>query len=414
MLYKHLKKPFKEFKWRWASLTPSEGLNDPRVYLGVLRALRICEGKAASSNDVFVALKNVEDDLKGYLAQQQSLARDKDRNLLRNSQQYWSSLGLLRKTNPYIELTTFGKNVADGVITYKEFAEEVVNSLQLPNSKIESIDTRKKWIKANINLTPLKLILYILCGLNESSSDYAYLTNEELTKVVIPLSSVNASIVDYIEQLLEFRRDPNSVSTFEDFATGANDKRMSREFLLFLSFYGFVHIANPSASNLQQKFTLTQEGLNYIEGLGNDKKPELTLAQPNKVPDPDDVIKKIRPRKLVSVTHRPEQPKFRKDVLESSAGVCLISKETLKEVLRACHIVPVESLGSDDVGNGLCLREDLHILFDSGHLRIDTDGIVHLSKLASTSNSYKAFANLKVEIPEYVDKNCLAHRWKYF
>lgn len=30
------KKPFDNFKWKWASLAPTEGINDPVVLLGVL------------------------------------------------------------------------------------------------------------------------------------------------------------------------------------------------------------------------------------------------------------------------------------------------------------------------------------------------------------------------------------------
>lgn len=415
MLYKNLKKPFQEFKWRWASVTPSEGLNEPRVYLGVLRVLRDCEGKAANSDDVFSGLQAVEDDLETYLSARPSLARDKDRNLLRNSQQYWSSLGLLQKTNPTISLTKFGQKVADGIVTHQEFANDVVKTLKLPNPNIENIEIRNKWSDAGVNLHPLILILSILYELSEVDLAYAYLTNEELIKVVIPLSSANASIDDYIDQLLEFRRDPSSVDSYDDFAPEANDKRMTREFLLFLSLYGYVYLSNPTAKNLLQKFALTEEGLSFVtEVTGLAVKSTVTLVATEVDPDPDKVTKKERTRKLVSVTNRPEQPKFRKEVLANSAGKCLITNETLKQVLRACHIVPVENAGSDDAGNGLCLREDLHILFDSGHLRIDIDGVIHLSELASASNSYKAFNGLKVVIPPYVDKNCLAHRWKYF
>lgn len=415
MLHKNLKKPFQEFKWKWASVTPSEGLNEPRVYLGVLRVLRENEGKAANSEEIFTGLQAVEDDLEMYLPVRPSLARDKERNLLRNSQQYWSSLGLLEKTNPVIALTSFGQKVADGIITNDEFAETVVSTLQLPNSNTETVEIQKKWSSAGVKCHPLLLILSILYGLSKLDLKFAYITNEELTKVVIPLSSINATINDYIEQLLEFRKNPTSVDSFEDFAPEANDKRMTREFLLFLSLYGFVRIENPSAKNLLQRFTLAEKSLAYIEdfsGLTTTTTiaPEIAEVEPN----PDKVSKKERSRKLVSVTHRPEQPKFRKDVLASSGGECLITKENLKEVLRACHIVAVENMGSDEVGNGLCLREDLHILFDSGHLRIDVDGVIHLSELANSSNSYKHLSGIKVAIPAYVDKNCLAHRWKYF
>jgi len=43
-------KPFPAYKWRWASFQPSEGLNDPSVFLGVLRVFRNFEGEPTSSS----------------------------------------------------------------------------------------------------------------------------------------------------------------------------------------------------------------------------------------------------------------------------------------------------------------------------------------------------------------------------
>ena len=34
------KKPFKDFKWKWACLQCTEGINDPVVLLGVLSRMR--------------------------------------------------------------------------------------------------------------------------------------------------------------------------------------------------------------------------------------------------------------------------------------------------------------------------------------------------------------------------------------
>ena len=59
------KKPFEEFKWKWACLQCTEGLNDPVVLLGVLFRMRKLElqGGAAKYNsqafaDELVALSN--------------------------------------------------------------------------------------------------------------------------------------------------------------------------------------------------------------------------------------------------------------------------------------------------------------------------------------------------------------------
>src|SRR5438445_13058875 len=114
--------PFPEFKWKWASFAPTEGLNDPAVFLGVLRALRRHEGDAPNDIAVQRALRKVERETHSRVR----LARDPTRNLLRNSGQYWKTKGLLEPTSGRIELTDFGRNVAQGLITRAEFAAKVV------------------------------------------------------------------------------------------------------------------------------------------------------------------------------------------------------------------------------------------------------------------------------------------------
>ncbi len=47
---------------------------------------------------------------------------------------------------------------------------------------------------------------------------------------------------------------------------------------------------------------------------------------------------------------------------------------------KRAHIIPVGHGGTDAVGNGLCMRVDIHRLFDNGKIRIAPDGEVeHLT-----------------------------------
>ena len=46
------KKPFANYKWRWAVYTPTETLNEPPIFLGILRVLRNDEYKRFSSIEV--------------------------------------------------------------------------------------------------------------------------------------------------------------------------------------------------------------------------------------------------------------------------------------------------------------------------------------------------------------------------
>ena len=53
-------KPFPNYKWRWAEYTPSEGLNNPVRFMGVLRAMYKHQGKPKSTNDIYEDLLKVE------------------------------------------------------------------------------------------------------------------------------------------------------------------------------------------------------------------------------------------------------------------------------------------------------------------------------------------------------------------
>jgi hypothetical protein len=360
---------------------------------------------------VFEALKAVETDLQGKVSTKLNLARDRERNLLRNSQQYWSALGVLAHTQPSIGLTKLGQDVASGDTTVEEFAAAAVKSLTLPNIAIESTDLVNLWRHHGISTKPLALILEVVLELYAIEPSAAFLSNEELTKVVTPLSSLNAAVAEHVEHLVAFRTDPSIVDSWDDFVPAANDKRMSREFLLFLSWHGFL--SKGAGSNLKQKFRLEPGDRESIADL-------LSLPLPNE--DIDTAASEIsrtgevgtqeRVRRQVTVLGRPQQARFRKYVLDATDSKCLLTGETMLEVLRACHIIPVSQNGSDDVGNGLCLREDLHILFDSGHLRIHPTGTIHLSTRARASSTYSKLPP-NITLPEYVDTECLRHRWQY-
>ena len=82
------------------------------------------------------------------------------------------------------------------------------------------------------------------------------------------------------------------------------------------------------------------------------------------------------------------------------------------DVLEAAHIVPVEYGGADTVGNGLCLRRDIHRLFDWGHLRISAEGALMLSSAAKNSVSYAHLPNV-VELPAFVNLPSVAWRLNY-
>jgi hypothetical protein len=68
--------------------------------------------------------------------------------------------------------------------------------------------------------------------------------------------------------------------------------------------------------------------------------------------------------------------------------------------------------GSDKIANGLCLRSDIHQLFDSRHLNILPSGKLVLSELAMAKQNYASLPKL-VEIPDFVSREYLDWRAKY-
>ena len=87
-LIKPPKKPFPNYKWRWATFQPTESLNEPPVFLGVLRVFNQFQNYAPSSEEVMNGLAIVQAETNSKV----DLVRTQDRNLVRNSGQYWKAL----------------------------------------------------------------------------------------------------------------------------------------------------------------------------------------------------------------------------------------------------------------------------------------------------------------------------------
>jgi hypothetical protein len=402
-------KPFPKYKWRWAELTPTESLNDPPVFLGVLRVCNKFNNYAPNSSDILKELSIVQQET----ASSVNLIRTGERNLFRNAARYWQSLGLLEKSHGKIVTTSFGKLVAEGKVSHVEFATTVIKTLELPNKRITT-DTLE-WDRADLKIKPLELILNILVQIADKADQMeAFITPLELEKIIIPLAGAKALLGDYAEAIIQHRKKLIDISLWPNCTPSANDGRMAREFLLFLANYGFCKRESTGFSNKDERYSLSNINKDEILDLY-----ELQIDQTSL----DKVVREIRvteipscvERKRVSreILERPFQNAFRKNILNHFNSTCIVTGVTLSNVLEAAHIKPVKYSGSDSYKNGLCLRSDIHQLFDSNNLRIFPSGDLILSESASTKNNY---ANLpsNIQIPDFVDKACLDWRIKYY
>jgi len=403
-------KPFPEYKWRWATLTPTESLNRPSIFLGVLRAFQKHSGEPPSSVNLQKTLAIVEKDTNSDVA----LARSTDRNLVRNSGQYWKSLGVLEKdTRGKIDLTPFGKRVGNGEITQIEFALTVVKSMTLPNSNIEPAQTVSKWESQGLKIKPLLLILQIINELYLLQNDEGYITANELIKIVIPLNASNYKNTEIAQAIVAHREGRLNIENWEDFCPAANDRRMAREFILFLEYNHLIKKSTSSyRSAYDEKYLLDCISIEEIDGLkitdetyNNDQIFDELII--------DDIPYAIERRRVSrDILERPNQANFRKNILTAYTDKCLITGVSIRNVLEAAHIVPVSEDGIDHVSNGICLRTDIHRLFDTGHLRIRSDGELSLSKKAMRSENYGDLPE-QICIPTFVNKEFLEWRNSY-
>ena len=404
------RKPFDDYKWRWAEFTPSEGLNNPLRLLGVLRAMRAHEGKPKTTIDIQPDLQRIESDTNRLTGERVHLARVGERNLFRNSDRYWKAVGLMDSESRNIQLTPLGEQVADGEITQNEFAIHTIRTMTLPNRYIDSDSA--EWRNAGLRIKPLELILEVLSSLNTFASEESYLTSFELRTIIIPLAGENAPVSEHVEALRLYRSGRLNIAAFPDCAPRSNDRRMVREFLLFLSYYGFC-LRETGRPNDAERFFITQTAIRELGAItsltGIRSFTDLVTA----VRQSPVIAEAERRRILVETLSRPQQTRFRREILSRYNNACLLTGETTGIVLEACHLIPVKHRGTDSVSNGLCLRADLHILFDSKHLRIRPDGRVQHSEVIRNSPIYRRLPQ-RVRIPDFVSEEALRWRYEYY
>ena len=397
-------KPFQDYKWRWAALQPTEGLNEPAVFLGVLRAMARFEGRNLNDPAFIRSLGTVQRETGTDV----NLTRTGDRNIIRNSGQYWKALNLIGDAHGTIQLTEFGKMVADGRITTPEFSAVILKTLELPNLRIER--NPEEWGQNRLRIKPLELLLNILGELRRRRvPDGSYITRDELVKVIIPLAGCNTSVNGHVDAVLEFRRDASYVSEWPNCVLGANDTRMAREFLLFLTHYDFCRLEDVRG---EARFYLDVPELAEIEDLSE---IEIESQDPAQVSQEirSEIVRHVERRRVaVEITARPGQREFRNAVMTAYESRCVMTGTDFKPALEAAHIVPVNQRGSDDVSNGLCLRADIHILFDGKHLMIDADGNVSMSDSLSESQTYRDLP-MHIDIPDFVNREHLRRRRDY-
>lgn len=402
--------PFENYKWQWACLQCTEGLNDPVVLLGVLFRMRKLERLNRhikySSDEFRIELEELAADIDGTDVGVDLAGRTGERNLIRNSGQYWRALGLIptERAGGVIQLTEFGRRVADRKISQTEFAALTIQTLTLPNRLIQKKEECDKWDQAGIELRPLLLLLDIERRLSQIPGQ-GFLTKDELLKIVIPLSGVRGTLPqDYVDYVLAVRRGEVDVAQWPSCCPSANDHRMGREFLLFLANYGYLNRAEERGRERFYYNDLLDDEVAQILSMSNDGRFGDLIRRLNAT----SIVSEIERKRVQQSRVRPNQARFRKEVLGNSPR-CIITNVTMPEVLEAAHIVPFKYKGEDTIANGLTMRMDIHQLFDSGHLRIHANGTVSLTERARMD--YGALIPPQIHFPPAVNLDFVRWRW---
>ncbi len=107
--------------------------------------------------------------------------------------------------------------------------------------------------------------------------------------------------------------------------------------------------------------------------------------------DPDDLAD-ARQRAMADVVRRPGQAAFREALLKAYGGRCAVTGCDFTGTLEAAHITPHLGAHTDHVENGLLLRTDIHRLFDSRLLTVDSKTMKVRLAAALKGTVYQEFA----------------------
>lgn len=337
--------------------------------------------------------------------------RSGERNLIRNSGQYWKAVRLIpNNAHGRIELTDLGRKVASHEVSQAEFAALTIQTLTLPNTAIMKGRLCHEWTSRGLFLTPLKLLLQIIYELN-TRTGAGYITTTELINVIIPLSGTpGMTVIDYANFVEWSREGRLNLYLWPNCCEGANDKRMAREFLLFLSNYGYL-LKKGDHGNAYEQYSINPELIEEVRQIVTTHNDTDDYNRILKVMRESQVVSEIERKRVRLANSRPNQANFRREVIRA-CGHCVISGAEMPEILEAAHIKPFKYKGEDTIANGFAMRVDIHTLFDSGHLRISPEGDVELSPKARSD--YGTSLPRRIFLPSFTNREFLRWRWENY
>lgn len=100
---------------------------------------------------------------------------------------------------------------------------------------------------------------------------------------------------------------------------------------------------------------------------------------------------------------REGQRSFRKQLMDAYDGRCAGTGCSVTEALQAAHIIAYRGARSNAVGNGILLRADLHLLFDSSLISINPENYELTTSKRLADTSYSCLKGRELRLPKKRD-----------
>jgi hypothetical protein len=117
--------------------------------------------------------------------------------------------------------------------------------------------------------------------------------------------------------------------------------------------------------------------------------------------DPFDPLDLSDERKisLRAIRVRSGQARFREMILRAYGSRCAVTGCDVQEVLEAAHIRPHRGARSNVISNGICLRADLHRLWDTGRLAVHESTLKVLLSESMVGTDYSSYVGQQIRLP---------------
>ena len=289
---------FKEFCWYWASTGVSEWNNDPLKLFVICKSIYENGNGNPTYTTVFkdfiesIAINNGVDATTAYDWSQKVKSRP-DKNILLDNSFYWFNLNLIYVGPNPATLTIDTINSLSSLDIFKDLLKKRVVKYELPNYAIlnsgptttEKENRIKCWSNFGKNIYPFKIIAKIFKALETEDVSQRYLTNDELCRIIIPISAVQANTKTYIENIFRFRSNPSDYTLWPRPQDSVNNgDRMANEYFLFLEMMGLLNSNKPTGSHKapDKKYQLvSSDSLDFILSDNNSNQEGTEVTENN-------------------------------------------------------------------------------------------------------------------------------------